>query len=455
MFEEKETIGDRYQLERQLAIPNSDRQTWLATDLQTQHKVRLRMLALSPGTSAEQLKIFKQEARVLRTLDRPQILKYKDYFDIDTYTGGGVVWFVLVQDFVEGTSLLKLIESGRKFSEKQLRSFAVQILDMLAYLHDLNPQVLHLGIKPTNLILGKDGKIYLIGFGIIEALAADRGVCFNTIGGKGYTPLEQFLGQPTPASDLYALGATLIHLATGITPAELPQSGSYIEFADLVNLDSNFVRWLEKITDVNAERRFQSAIEAKKALLSKKASQFKDSQQQIQVNKSDTLLKIKIPNSHIINWQDYSVVLALISIKLIIFKQLFIFQMEVNYIFWLAIVAPILTIYVILFVFEGTIISLSAEKISVTKYLFGMTYGRKRFKYSTILNFQIEPYQEILPGVVRLFKKVTLSTQQGTYDLAKISQNESELFLKEIKVWFNKYQFENSESVVLPNQLNS
>ncbi|MGF1490059.1 MAG: serine/threonine protein kinase [Prochloraceae cyanobacterium] len=456
VFEEKEKIEDRYQLERQLIIPTSDRQTWLAIDSVSQQKVRLRMLALSPGTSAEQLKLFKQEARVLRTLEHPQILKYIDYFDIDTYAGGGVIWFVLVQEYIQGPSLFELLEAGQKFSEKQLISFALEILDILTYLHQLNPQVLHLGIKPSNLILGEDGKIYLIGFGIIESTAAARGVCFNTIGGKGYTPVEQFLGKPLPASDLYALGATIIHLVTGITPADLPQSGSHLEFADRVNLDKNFVKWLEKMTDVDPQRRFQTATEAKKALLFKKSpstnSRDRAERSKIEVNKTKRGLKINIPNSHVIGWRDYAVLLALILVKLIIFKQIFVFNLAVNYIFWLAIIAPILIVYALIFVFEGTKIYLSAEKLSVEKYIFGITLSVKKFQYPKILNFSIEPYQEILPGIVRLYKKITLNTEDGVYDLAKIAKNEREWFLEEIKTWSNKYSFAKHESSVLPRR---
>ena len=457
MFEEKEKIEQRYQLERQLQIPSSDRQTWLATDLKSQQQVRLRMLALSPGTRAKQLKLFQEKARILRTPEHPQIPKYQDYFALDIYVGGGVVWFVLVQEYIQGYSLLELLEQAQKFSEKQLLSFTLQILDVLTYLHELNPVVLHLAIEPSNLILGNDNKIYLIGNGTIEAVAAAKGLCFNTIAGKGcYTPLEQFLGKPVPASDLYSLGATLIHVLTGITPADLPQSGSHIEFVSKVNLDKNFVKWLEQITDVNPNQRFQTAIEAKEVLLSKKKSASIESEIQkitprIKVNKTDRVLTIDIPNSHVIGWQDYAVWLVLVSLKLIIFKQVFIWKMEVNYSVWLTSLGTILAIYVIVLVFEGTKISLSSEELSVKKHLFGIIYSQKKFQYSQILKFDIEPYQEVLPGLVRAYKKITINTKDGVYELGKIPETEREWFLDEIKIWWSKSSFQKENSSVLPH----
>jgi len=89
---------------------------------------------------------------------------------------------------------------------------------------------------------------------------------FTVVGTSGYTPLEQFWGRPVPASDLYALGATLIHLLTGVAPAELPQSDLRIQFANRRSVSSNFVSWIEKLTDPAWERRFATAHQALGAL---------------------------------------------------------------------------------------------------------------------------------------------------------------------------------------------
>lgn len=74
---------------------------------------------------------------------------------------------------------------------------------------------MHRDIKPSNLIWGEDQHVYLVDFGAVQAQAAVTGVTFTVVGTSGYAPLEQFWGRAVAASDLYALGATLIHLLTG------------------------------------------------------------------------------------------------------------------------------------------------------------------------------------------------------------------------------------------------
>jgi serine/threonine protein kinase len=97
--------------------------------------------------------------------------------------------------------------------------------------------------------LGKNGQIYLVDFGAVQDRATAEGVTFTVVGTSGYAPPEQLWGRTVAASDLYALGATLIHLLTGIAPADLPQDNLRIQFADRVNLDSCFADWLEQLTE--------------------------------------------------------------------------------------------------------------------------------------------------------------------------------------------------------------
>jgi hypothetical protein len=120
------------------------------------------------------------------------------------------------------------------------------------------------------------------------------------VGTYGYAPLEQLGGRATPASDLYALGATLIHLLTGVAPADLPQKNGRIQLADRVRLNPGFVRWIEKLTEPNLSQRFSSALEALEALrdnqmASSALARPMPSSSRIQLKKSPTQLKIRIP----------------------------------------------------------------------------------------------------------------------------------------------------------------
>ncbi len=269
MFKTGNILVDKYQLKQRLGQTATGHQTWLAIDKLSQENITVKLLAFSPQMQWEELKLFEREAQVLQSLEHERIPKYRDYFDIDKDLGGGVAWFGLVQDYIPGASLQELLERGKIFSEEETYNIALEILEILVYLHELNPLVIHRDIKPSNLILGKDNHIYLIDFGAVQAQGAMTGVTFTVVGSSGYAPLEQFWGKAVPASDIYALGATLIHLLTGISPVDLPHKDSQIQFSGKVNIGNYFIYWLEKATNVALEKRFQTAQKALKCLQNK------------------------------------------------------------------------------------------------------------------------------------------------------------------------------------------
>jgi serine/threonine protein kinase len=300
-------LQERYQLQQRLGRTAAGHQTWLAVDLESQEQVTLKMLAFSPEMQWEELKLFEREAQVLQALNHPRIPCYRDYFSLEREAGAGLPWFGLVQDYIPGFSLQELLEKGQHFSEKKVRKIATEVLEILIYLHELSPPVLHRDIKPSNLIWGEDQQVYLVDFGAVQAQAAVTGVTFTVVGTSGYAPLEQFWGRAVPASDLYALGATLIHLLTGMTPADLPQKDSRIQFSDRVSVSPSLVSWIEKMTEIALEKRFSEARDALAALKSgniqganlqiatvRKIA--KPPHSRIQVSKSATELNIKIPS---------------------------------------------------------------------------------------------------------------------------------------------------------------
>lgn len=266
MLQPEQILHQRYQLKQQLGQAPG-RQTWLAEDISQQpaEPVVVKLLAFGDGnTQWEDLKLFKREAQVLQQLNHPQIPKYRDSFSIEEPQH----WFGLVQDYVPGQSLKQLLEQGKHFTERQVWQIATNLLYLLTYLHELSPPILHRDIKPSNLIWGEDNFIYLVDFGAVQNRAAREGATFTVVGTYGYAPLEQFGGRAVPASDLYGLGATLIHLLTGVSPAELPQKDLKIQFADRVSLNPSLVRWIERLVEPDVAKRFQTARQALEALRS-------------------------------------------------------------------------------------------------------------------------------------------------------------------------------------------
>lgn len=267
MFSSGTVLHQRYELQRQLGRTGAGRETWVCFDRTYQELVILKLLAFSPQMKWDELKLFEREAKVLAGLSHPRIPRYRDYFDIEKSQGEGVPWFILVQDYIPGRSLQEFLDQGHHFSLEEVKAIAFSLLDILIYLHRLNPPVLHRDIKPSNLIWGEDGEIYLVDFGAVQSQASVTGVTFTIVGTGGYAPLEQFWGRAVPASDLYALGATLIHLCTGISPGDLPHHNSQLQFADKIQASPGWIAWLQRMTDMRLEVRFQDAQIAREALL--------------------------------------------------------------------------------------------------------------------------------------------------------------------------------------------
>ncbi|MBE9127438.1 MULTISPECIES: protein kinase domain-containing protein [unclassified Coleofasciculus] len=284
MLKAKDTLKERYQLIRQLG-QNAGRQTWLATDIESSppKTVIVKLLAFNPQMQWDDLKLFEREAQVLKNINHPKIPEYLDYFSVDDVGAGlqtsslgcqdigkaaltGLPWFCLVQEYIPGDSLKQLLEQGKPFTEQQVRYFAEDILKILSYLHELSPPILHRDIKPSNLILAKNNQIYLVDFGAVQDRAKAEGVTFTVVGTSGYAPPEQLWGKAVAASDLYALGATLIHLLTGISPANLPQRRMRIQFKDRVSINPDFAKWIEQLIQPAPEKRFSTARQALSAL---------------------------------------------------------------------------------------------------------------------------------------------------------------------------------------------
>jgi serine/threonine protein kinase len=212
----EELIGaifqDRYRIESLLSR-QTGRRTFLATDLQTNDSVAIKLLIFGPDFTWDDLKLFEREAEVLKSLDHPAIPKYLNFFEVELSGGKG---FALVQSYIAAPSLQQRIQGGSTFSEEDLITIARSLLEILDYLHSRQPAVIHRDVKPSNILLADRtahsvGKVYLVDFGSVQT--AVKGGTRTIVGTYGYMPPEQFGGITTPSSDIYALGVTLIYLA--------------------------------------------------------------------------------------------------------------------------------------------------------------------------------------------------------------------------------------------------
>ena len=299
LYQSGDVISDRYRIIAPLGEGGMGI-TYAAEDLTDLNKQRvaIKVLSLHQASEWKALELFEREARVLKNLEHPAIPKYLDSFDLDTPQDRR---FCLVQELIEGESLATLVQQGWQPGESQVKDIAVQILDILVYLHSLVPPVIHRDINPRNLIRQPNGKVFLVDFGAVQEIYRNTITQGGTfIGTLGYAAVEQFRCQVKPASDLYSLGATLLFLLIRRSPDTLPHQRMKLAFRDRVQISPEFANWLEQMLEPAIEDRFPSAQAAQFAL-PKKSDPFnqlfysRPSSSHVILKKSDQRLSIYIP----------------------------------------------------------------------------------------------------------------------------------------------------------------
>ena len=211
---------------------------------------------------------FRRESMILSTLDHPSIPTIYDYF-FDETEGR----FYLVMKYISGGDLSARLRStpGGRIDEKIVTEWAVQVADVLAYLHGLPTTIVYRDLKPSNLMLDSTGRVMLIDFGIARSInqAQEKGV--TAVGTMGYAPPELFSGNVEPRSDIYSLGSTMFHLMTGADP----QNNPLLIFDFQKNprprqinpqLSDQMERILMRAVEYNADARFSSADEMRLVL---------------------------------------------------------------------------------------------------------------------------------------------------------------------------------------------
>ena len=171
-----------------------------------QHTAQVALKVFSAAAEKNLLPHFEREGSVHQQLEHPNIPRCYGFVRSEDKQ-------YIVMEYVDGKSLLELLQARNKpFSPEEVVAWGSVACDVLSYLHSNN--YLYRDMKPGNLMLTPDDQLYLIDYGITVEGAGD-GVAIGTI---GYSPPEQYKGETTPQSDVYALGASLHHLLTNRDP---------------------------------------------------------------------------------------------------------------------------------------------------------------------------------------------------------------------------------------------
>lgn len=202
------------------------------------------------------------ETDMLKRLNHPNLPSIIDVIDTEDS-------FLIIMDYIEGTSLSKLLKTSGAQPEDKVIKWAKQLCDVLGYLHRQNPPIIYRDMKPANVMLKPDGNITLIDFGTAREFK-NRAMVEDTtcLGTRGYAAPEQFggRGQTDARTDIYCLGATLYHLLTGHSPAEPPYEIKPISYWIPQYAGSGLEKLILKCTQQDPDSRYQNCAELMYAL---------------------------------------------------------------------------------------------------------------------------------------------------------------------------------------------
>lgn len=196
--------------------------TFTGLDLKTGAKVAVKVFDFSRANDWKAVDLFEREAKTLARLEHAGIPAFLDVIDDDS---DGSSARALVMTLVPGENYGDRLRGEGLIRESELWTLLLESADVLAFLH--REGVVHRDVKPRNLIRRPDGRIALVDFGGVGQIRGERGS--TVVGTFGYMAPEQLYGTSTPATDVYALGATTLALATGVEPEDQPRKGLAID----------------------------------------------------------------------------------------------------------------------------------------------------------------------------------------------------------------------------------
>ncbi len=191
----------------------------LVSDRRTRRPMVLKLRTLKGSGSWAAWDRCEHEGKVVRSIRHRGVPRYLEHGTTDTLA-------YLLMARAPGESLQQRLERGERWSDLKLQHILSRALEILAYLHELNPPVFHCDIHPEHVIVSGAGDVTLCSFTRARSLLCDQGDA-PFVPRSGYAPDDRST-RPSPFADLYALGATLAAIASGTDASGLPRRGSVI-----------------------------------------------------------------------------------------------------------------------------------------------------------------------------------------------------------------------------------
>ena len=241
-MESNNLFHNRYFLERMLGRGNFS-EVWLAVDTKTNIQVALKIYAPATGLDDAGLDVFAREFSLVVNANHKNLLKplYYDSWERKPY---------LVLPYCKKGSILRNIG---KFTEEEAWKLLRDVASGLAWLHQLDPVIIHQDIKPDNIMVSDNGDFMITDFGVSthlkSTLRKSLSSAFSSAGTIAYMAPERFSSNNTPimANDIYSLGATVYEMLSGDTP--FGDDGGLMQKrgAEIPELQGDFSSQLKKV----------------------------------------------------------------------------------------------------------------------------------------------------------------------------------------------------------------
>lgn len=244
-----------YKVDREIGH-GSQGKVFKATDIQTGRSVALKQLRIDSVKNWKEYELFSRESEVLASLNIEGVAHFVESFEC---LDDDPPCAYIVQEFIEGETLAEIIEKGTSLNRARIYDIGCQLAIILEKIHAHDPVVIHRDLKPGNVMIGKnpDGsdQVYLIDFGAVANPQIQTGG--STVAGTyGYMPPEQLVGNPVPVSDIYALGAMMTYMLSGVSPSDMQVSDFRLVIEPhLAKEPPAVISLLRQMLDPNAETR--------------------------------------------------------------------------------------------------------------------------------------------------------------------------------------------------------
>ncbi|WP_026650816.1 serine/threonine protein kinase [Butyrivibrio proteoclasticus] len=241
-------MNNRYRVKKRLG-EGGNSVAYLAIDTISGKKVTIKSYKMGMAT--------KSEAEILRSLSHPSIPQLIEAGPSE-----------IILEYMEGETLDRYLKKNGPLKEKEAVDIAIKLIGILRFLHGRRVPVIYRDIKPSNIVIRKDGEVGLIDFGAARVYDPLLRKDTENLGTVGYAAPEQFgnLGQTNPSTDIYCFGMTLLQMLSMVDPADKNVVYEY-KSQGIRGVSKELMEIIDMCTRPDREDRFKSCKQVEKALL--------------------------------------------------------------------------------------------------------------------------------------------------------------------------------------------